>query len=118
MKNEDIIKNALNFLIKEYGFHYEYKSNGKQVWCKLTNSHGSINWYCYGLFDEYELSITSNKGKKIIDSQFVENKFKIGFSFINLFVDKRVRYWNNISYIFKKQIKERNSLFGLIVKHI
>ena len=69
MKTKEIIKNKLEFLITDYDFDFDYNSNGKEVWCKFTNKYGSINWYSYEQFGEYELSIVENgKGKKILDS--------------------------------------------------
>ena len=122
MKTEKIIKNELGFLITDYGFSFDYKSNGKETWCKFTNKHGSINWYSYEQFGEYELSIVENgKERKILDSfrknsnTFLKIDRKKSF-FELLFKDQRVKYWKQISNAFKEQIMDTGSLFGLIIE--
>lgn len=122
MKTDEIIKNKLGFLITDYGFNFDYKSNGKEIWCRFTNKYGSIDWYSYQQFGEYELSIAENgRGKKILDSfrnngnsllKIDKNKSFFGF----LLKDQRKNYWEQISGALKKQILDTGSLFGLIIK--
>ncbi len=121
MKTEEIIKNKLGFLINEYGFDINYNSNGKEIWCRFTNEYGSLNWYSYEQFGEYELSIVENgKGRKILDSFNNENsllKINKKKSFLEfLFKDQRITYWEQISVALKKQIKDTGSLFGITIK--
>ena len=122
MKTEEIIKNELGFLITDYGFNFDYNSNGKEIWCKLTNKYGSVSWYCYQQFDEYELSIIVNgRGREILDSCLENenlllkiNKRKSFFEL--LFKDQRIIYWKQVSNAFKKQIINTGSLFGLKIE--
>lgn len=119
MKTKEIIKNKLEFLITDYDFDFDYNSNGKEVWCKFTNKYGSINWYSYEQFGEYELSIVENgKGKKILDSfRFNASpllKIDKKNSFFGILLkDQRIIYWDQISTAFKKQIIDTGSLFGI-----
>lgn len=121
MKTEKIIKNKLGFLITDYNFNFDYNSNGKEVWCRFTNKYGSINWYSYEQFGEYELSILENgKGKKILDSFKVNGNLLLKIdkknSFLGfLFKDKRITYWEQVSTAFKKQIIDTGSLFGMTI---
>ena len=122
MKTEEIIKNELGFLIANYNFNFDYNSNGKEIWCRFTNKYGSVNWYSYQQFGEYELSIVVNgKGREILDS-FMKtensilkiNKKKSFFEL--LFKDQRISYWKQVSNAFKKQIIDTDSLFGLKIE--
>ena len=119
MKTVDIIKNKLMFLTDIYGFSFSSNSNGKQLWCYFKNSYGSINWYSYEQFGEYELSVVIyGKDKIILDSfQNVNTPFKIKktISFMNLFRDSRIIYWDEVSKEFKSQISKYGNIFGLKV---
>lgn len=122
MKIEEIIKNELGFLVTDYGFNFDYKSNGKEIWCRFTNKYGSVDWYSYQQFGEFELSIVVNgRGKKILDS-FMKNGNSLliidkNKSFFELlFKDHRISYWKQISDAFKKQIIDTGSLFGLTIE--
>ncbi len=122
MKIEEIIKNELGFLMTDYGFNFDYKSNGKEIWCSFTNKYGSVDWYSYQQFGEFELSIVENgRGKKTLDS-FRKNENAIlkidrNKSFFELlFKDQRISYWKQISKAFKKQIADTGSLFGLTIE--
>ena len=119
MNTIDIIKNNLEFLMVDYGFSFDYKSNGKEIWCCFTNKFGSINWYSYEQFGEYSLSIIVNGcGRKVLDSFNNENNLlsidKKSF-FKKVFSDQRISYWKHISNIFKRQIINTGSLWGLRV---
>ena len=122
MKTEDIIKNNLGFLINDYEFKLSFHSNGKQEWCKLTNAYGSINYYSFDEFGEFELSIII-KGKKMIvldsfleikNSPLIINKKLSFFEFV--FKDHRKLYWEKIATAFKAQINETGTLYGLRLK--
>ena len=122
MKTEEIIKKELGFLITDYGFIFNYQSNGKEIWCSFTNKYGSVDWYSYQQFGEYELSIVENgREKKTLDS-FRKNEnaiLKIDRNksiFELLFKDLRKNYWKKISNAFKKQIADTGSLFGLKIE--
>ena len=72
------------------------------MWCKFTNKYGSINWYSYEQFGEYELSIVENgKGKKywiLLDSMPPLLKIDKKNSFFGtLLKDQRIIYWDQIS---------------------
>lgn len=124
MKTEGIIKNKLGFLITDYDFDFDYNSNGKEEWFRFNNKYGSISWYSYEQFGEFELSIIENgKERKILDSSMIirnpilkidKKKSFLGF----LFKDQRITYWEQIAAAFKKQIIDTGSLFGLrIIKN-
>ena len=122
MLTENVIKNNLDFLINDYGFKFYYYSNGKQYWCNLTNAYGSVNYYSFSEFGEFELSITI-KGKKMIvldsflelkNSPLIINKKLSFFEFV--FKDHRKLYWEKIATAFKAQINEIGTLYGLRLK--
>ena len=115
MNTEAIIKKELGFLIEEYGFNFSYRSDGKQVWCTLANQYGSVNWYSFEEFDEYELSVVGDKGKIVLDSPY--RCEKVFYNRLNLFERlfrvKGKTYWSNVSAFFKEQIAKTCYLFGL-----
>lgn len=115
MYTEEVIKKELGFLIEEYGFNFSYRSDGKRVWCTLANQYGSVNWYSFEEFDEYELSITGDKGKIVLDSPYRREKafYNKQNLFERLFRIKGKTYWSNVSAFFKKQIEKTGYLFGL-----
>lgn len=117
MKTEEIIRNALKFLEKDYNFKYTYKyERGNHYYYK--NIFGVFEYFEWKQFNEEKFFATYNNESKIID-MFLENPKKIGnFVYNNkkieiLFSDRRMEYWNLIASIIKNEIENTNTLFGI-----
>ena len=120
MSTEEIICRNLDFLLKEYGFIFKCNTNGKQTWCYFSNKYGSVNWYEFPEFNEFELSITISGYRKIIlDSHMkLDNtplKIKHSNIFFSFFQDSRKKYWKEIAVSFEHQIESTHTIFGLKV---
>ena len=118
MSTEEIICSNLDFLVKNYGFIFKSNTNGKQTWCYLSNDHGSVNWYSWDQFGEYELSLDIYGREKVILDSFRQLSYTpLHIKRINLitriFRDSRKVYWQRIAIAFKNQINETGTLFGL-----
>lgn len=115
---DEIICNNLDFLIDDYGFVFKYNTNGYEDWCYLSNRFGSINWYSWEQFGEYELTITINGREKLfLDSDRKLNYTPLKIKRISLierfFRDSRQIYWQRIAIAFKQEIEATGTLFGL-----
>lgn len=119
MRNEDIIKNKLAFLINDYGFDFDYRYNGPYEWLRLSNNYGCICWVFEKIYESYELTIVINgEGRKLLDTSWRNENCVLKIDkkkefFKNLFKNKKVIYWDQISTIFKSEIERTGTLFGL-----
>ena len=122
MSDREIIEAALNFLVVDYGFSYEYHSlNGKEEYFQYKNNHGCLTYYQWAQFGEQEFSATYNQTFRKI--QLFEEYPKYFASFKSkhkgikwLFQDSRKDYWEMISNIIKDEIASTGALFGIQIR--
>ena len=119
MSDKEIIETALNFLVIDHGFSYEYNTpNGNAEYFKYKNKNGCFAYYQWVQFGEYEFSVTYDQTFRKIQLfeeypkyfAFFKNKHK-GIKW--LFKDSRKDYWEMISNIIKDEIASKGSLFGI-----
>ena len=122
MSDREIIEAALNFLVVDYGFSYEYHSlNGKEEYFQYKNNYGCLTYYQWAQFGEQEFSATHNQTFRKI--QLFEEYPKYFASFKSthkgikwLFQDSRKDYWEMISNIIKEEIASTGALFGIQIR--
>lgn len=119
MTTKDIIEDKLMFLVKDYGFIFEY-SNIQGEHYVFRNDNGYFEFYEWAQFDESEIHVKYDEVFKKIN--LIEYYPKIIGEFNQthrgikwFFKDTRNDYWDMISKIIKLEINNKKSIFGLTI---
>ena len=122
MTNRQIIENALLFLIKDYGFCYNYECcNNGAMYFMYYNQYGCFTYYRWEQFQEEEFTAKYSEGYKIIDFSILHPKAFYEFNKSHkgikwFFKDKRKDYWDMIAEFIKSEIEKTGALFGIELK--
>ena len=114
---KDIIEGKLFFLIKEYGFSFEFNNtNGDHYIFK--NRNGYIEFYEWAQFGESKILVKHGNVFEEINLIYEYpkeiSKFNSSHKGIKYFFkDIRNDYWEMIARIIKLEISDKNSIFRL-----
>lgn len=119
MNTIDIVKNKLDFLLKDYGMAFEY-NNIRGNHYIFKNPTGYIEFYEWKQFNESAIFIKYGLTSRKID--LLEEYPKIIGKFYQkhkglkrFFRDDREEYWEIVAEIIKTELFSKKSIFGLQV---
>ncbi len=117
MDTQQIIREELAFLCKEYGFEYEYISSRPEQKYVFRNQYGVFQYYCCP-FEESEFSVLYDQTFRVVDLKLLYGKefakFRKNHSGIKWWFKSSSRdYWKMIANLLRRQIANCGTLFGL-----